>query len=65
MKAPVRSKVLNDPLLRRCHSHPDKPVKIDSLIQAGIDEYDEYGDDYCNDQVYSYKEKIKTKRQFD
>ena len=64
MKTPNRASVLNSPLLRRCHSHNDKPTNLESLIQSGINEYDEFGDDYCNDQTYSYKEKIKTKKQF-
>ena len=37
---------------------------LDYLIQNAILEYEEYGDDYCNEQVYSFKEKIKTKKQF-
>ncbi len=64
MKQSIRSSILNDPLLRKGHIHNNKPVHNSSIIKSGIQEYDEHGDDYCNDQTYSYKEKIKIKKQF-
>lgn len=63
MKQQIRAKVLNDPLLRRNHIHPDKPIKVDSLIYNGIMEYEDYGDDLSNRQTIQF-ERRKPKKQF-